>query len=181
MGETVALAMLASIATGLICLVLARALLHKLIAHTDFQTTLAEYRILPVAWSTAAAHVLLLLEAAALVAIITPAHRQEGAVLAGGLFAVYSGAIAINLARGRDRLDCGCGGVERQLSWFLIARNVFLIAGCVCIVTGDMPAMLGLAECAAAAALVSLLWLLLALFDRILGNRSHERATSHGT
>jgi len=178
MQETLAWAMLASIATGLICLVLARALLHKLTARVEFEATVTEYHILPARWSAAAAVALLVLEALTLVAIIAPAYRQQGAVRAAGLFALYSIAIGINLARGRERIDCGCGGVGQQLSWFLIARNLLLIAGCICIVTCDVPAMLGLAECAAAAGLVPLLWLVLALFDRILGNRSHERATS---
>jgi hypothetical protein len=178
MQESVALAMLASIATGLICLVLARALLHKVIARAEFEATLAEYRLLPASWSTAAALALQVLETIALVAIVMPAYRQEGAVLAASLFCVYCAAIVINLLRGRDRIDCGCGGVGQQLSWFLLARNLLLIAACICVVTWDMPALLGVAECVAAAGIVPLLWLLLILFDRILGNRSHERATS---
>jgi len=179
MGGTVALATLASVATGLICLVLARALLHKITARAEFEATLTEYHILPASWSRVATGLLTLLEGVALVAVIAPASRQEGAMLAGTLFGVYSVAIAINLVRGRDLIDCGCGGLGQHLSWFLVGRNLLLIAGCVCIVTCDMPAMLGVAECVAAAGLVPLLWLLLVLFDRILGNRSHERATSH--
>jgi hypothetical protein len=178
MGGTVALATLASVATGLICLVLARALLHKVTARAEFEATLTGYRILPARWSGVATVLLALLEGVAIAAVIAPSTRQEGAVLAGILFGVYSVAIAVNLLRGRDRIDCGCGGLGQQLSWFLVGRNLLLIAGCVCIVTCDMPAMLGVAECAAAAGLVPLLWLLLILFDRILGNRSHERATS---
>jgi hypothetical protein len=176
--ESIPLATLASVATGLICLVLARALLHKLTARAEFEATLGEYRILPQSWTAVAAVCFVVLEAIAIVAIIAPASRQQGAILAAGLFSLYSLAMAINLLRGRDRIDCGCGGAGQHLSWFLVARNLLLVAGCVCIVTCDMPAMLGVAECIAAAGLVPLLWLLLALFDRILGNRSHERATS---
>jgi Methylamine utilisation protein MauE len=176
--DSIALATLASVATGLVCLVLARALLHKLTARAEFAATLTEYRILPESWSKAAAVGLEALEAIAIVAIIAPASRQAGAVLAAGLFSLYSLAMAINLVRGRDRIDCGCGGAGQHLSWFLVGRNLLLVAACACIVTCDMPAMLGVAECAAAAGLVPLLWLLLVLFDRILGNRSHERATS---
>jgi hypothetical protein len=178
MGGTVALATLASVATGLICLVLARALLHKITARAEFEGTLTEYHILPGSWSRAATVLLTLLEGVALVAVIAPVSRVEGAMLAGTLFGVYSVAIAINLMRGRDRIDCGCGGLGQELSWFLVGRNLLLIAGCICIVTCDLPAMLGVAECVAAAGLVPLLWLLLVMFDRILGNRSHERATS---
>jgi hypothetical protein len=178
MADNVALATLASVATGLVCLVLARALLHKLTARTEFEATLAEYHILPARWSKAATRLLEVLEGIAILAIIAPAYRQEGAILAAALFVTYSAAMAINLLRGRDRIDCGCGGAGQPLSWFLVGRNLALVAGCACIVTCDMPAMLGVAECAAAAGLVPLLWLLLVLFDRILGNRSHERATS---
>lgn len=181
MEEAVALEMLASVATGLICLVLARALLHKLTARTEFQATLSEYHLLPVGWSAAVAILLMVLETLALAAIIAPAYRQAGAILAGGLLGLYSVAIAVNLLRGHASIDCGCGSAGQQLSWFLVARNLLLIAGCACIVTCDMPAMPGLAECAAAAGLVPLLWLLLVLFDRILGNRAHERATSRRT
>jgi hypothetical protein len=178
MAESIALATLASVATGLVCLVLARALLHKLTARAEFAATLAEYHILPARWTAAATVLIALLEALAILAIIAPASRQQGAVLAAMLFVLYSAAMAVNLLRGRDHIDCGCGGTGQPLSWFLVGRNLLLIAGCACIVTCDMPAMLGVAECAAAAGLVPLLWLLLVLFDRILGNRSHERATS---
>jgi len=178
MADTVALATLASVATGLVCLVLARALLHKLTARAEFAASLAEYHILPARWSAAATVLIALLEGIAILAIVLPAWRPQGAVLAGVLFVSYSAAMAVNLLRGRDHIDCGCGGAGQPLSWFLVGRNLLLIAGCVCIVTCDMPAMLGVPECVAAAGLVPLLWLLLVLFDRILGNRSHERATS---
>jgi len=178
MADSVALATLASIATGLVCLVLARALLHKLTARAEFEASLTEYQILPAHWSRAATALIGLLEGIAILAIMLPVWRQPGAVLAATLFVLYSGAMAVNLLRGRDQIDCGCGGTGQPLSWFLVGRNLLLVAGCACIVTCDMPAMLGVAECVAAAGLVPLLWLLLVLFDRIIGNRSHERATS---
>jgi len=178
MADSIALATLASVATGLVCLVLARALLHKLTARAEFEASLAEYQILPARWSRVATVLIGLLEAIAIFAVIFPAWRPMGAVLAATLFVLYSTAMAVNLVRGRDHIDCGCGGAGQPLSWFLVGRNLLLVAGCVCIVTCDLPAMLGVAECAAAAGLVPLLWLLLVLFDRILGNRSHERATS---
>jgi hypothetical protein len=44
---------------------------------------------------------------------------------------VYCIAIAINLARGRTEIDCGCGGTEsKPLSGLLLIRNTLLaIAG----------------------------------------------------
>src|ERR1700730_2152852 len=105
MADRVALATLASIATGLICLVLARALLHKLTARAEFAATLAEYHLLPARWSAAATVLIALLEGIAIFAIMAPALRQQGAVLAAVLFVAYSAAMAGNLLRRRDHID----------------------------------------------------------------------------
>lgn len=50
-------------------------------------------------------------------------------VLAIGLFAIFSGAIAINLLRGRHDLSCHCGGVigDHLISWWLVGRNGLLM------------------------------------------------------
>lgn len=52
------------------------------------------------------------------------------AVLAASLLGTYSIAIAINLLRGRNEVSCGCGGFagNHQLSWWLVVRNITLIA-----------------------------------------------------
>jgi Methylamine utilisation protein MauE len=36
--------------------------------------------------------------------------------------------MAINLLRGRNDIDCGCGGAAHPLSWGLVVRNVVLAA-----------------------------------------------------
>src|SRR5262249_43406760 len=52
------------------------------------------------------------------------------------LLGLYAGAIAINLARGRRDIDCGCAGpaARRPISGWLVARNLVLagiaLAGC---------------------------------------------------
>lgn len=41
------------------------------------------------------------------------------------LLAVVTGAVVVNLLRGRTDIDCGCGGAsgDQQLSWALVGRN----------------------------------------------------------
>lgn len=45
-----------------------------------------------------------------------------------GLMLIFTGAIAINLFRGRKDISCGCGGVmgNHKISWWLVVRN-----GCI--------------------------------------------------
>lgn len=50
---------------------------------------------------------------------------------AGILLLMYSIAITVNLLRGRNHISCGCGGMagDHMLSWWLVARNLFLLCG----------------------------------------------------
>ena len=64
------------------------------------------------------------------------------AFASAALFAAYTGAIAINLQRGRIHIDCGCGmarlaGRDQQLSWGLVVRNTLLMAAAL---VATMPA-----------------------------------------
>ncbi len=45
------------------------------------------------------------------------------------LLTIFTGAIAINLARGRTNIDCGCFGpaLRQELSGWLLLRNLFLM------------------------------------------------------
>ena len=51
---------------------------------------------------------------------------QEAALVAFGLYLVFSLVIAISLVRGRDN-DCGCFGKLTPVQWRLVYRNVFLM------------------------------------------------------
>ena len=44
------------------------------------------------------------------------------------LLSLYGAAMAINLARGRRLIDCGCGGEPQRLSGWLVLRNAVLAA-----------------------------------------------------
>ena len=56
--------------------------------------------------------------------------------------------IAVNVARGRTDIDCGCGGVEgrQRLSWSLVARNLVLVALLGCAAQVAAPPLPGIAS-----------------------------------
>lgn len=50
------------------------------------------------------------------------------ALTAIGLLGLFAAAMAINLKRGRDQIDCGCGQshLKQSLRWTLVSRNLVL-------------------------------------------------------
>jgi uncharacterized membrane protein YphA (DoxX/SURF4 family) len=99
---------------------------HKLRSLREFRGVLSTYRLLPESLVAAVAVVVPLVElviGGAALAQYRLAYVAAGIVLLG-----YATAMAINLARGRRLLDCGCGGVAQPLSMVLVARNVVLVA-----------------------------------------------------
>jgi len=52
------------------------------------------------------------------------------ALFAAGLLGLYALAMAINLFRGRNHIDCGCSGPSDRtqiISWSLVKRNLVLV------------------------------------------------------
>jgi len=115
-----------------LALVLGAAALHKVRAPGRFRAARAEYRLLPARLEGAAARALPALEALAALGLLAPASApaRGAAALAGALLVVYGAAIAVNLARGRREIECGCslGGARQPLSGALVARNGLLAA-----------------------------------------------------
>lgn len=92
-----------------------------------FRAAMDNYRLVPDALLGPAAALLALWELLAGALLVPVVTRDSGAVLALALLVLVTTAIAINLVRGRDRIDCGCGGSEHvPLSRGLIARNAAL-------------------------------------------------------
>jgi hypothetical protein len=106
------------------------AALHKLRNRRAFREALAGYRLLPRALLAPAALALPALEGALAGALLTPGLARAGALAGAGLLSVYAAAIAANLARGRRRIDCGCGGPggRQTLGPGLLWRNAGLVA-----------------------------------------------------
>ncbi len=96
----------------------------------EFSGVLANYRLLPTAFVTPLAYALPPVEAALSVALLAAGRSAVPALTAMILLALFSAAIAINLARGRRDIDCGCfqTHLKQTLRWALVARNAGLIA-----------------------------------------------------
>jgi hypothetical protein len=109
-------------------LLLLAAALHKLRDPRRFTATLADYRLLPRPLAGVAAALVAGTELLVMAALA--AAPRLGFAGAACLFLVYAGAIAINLARGRRHIDCGCTGPagSRPISEWLVARNLGLAA-----------------------------------------------------
>ena len=108
---------------GLAWLFLAAAM-HKARDLVDFRSVLATYRVVPDALVTPAAWVVMAAEIAIGVGLLL---RQPVAYAgAAALLVGYALVIALNLARGRRFIDCGCGGATQPLSTGLVVRNAML-------------------------------------------------------
>lgn len=106
------------------------AAVHKLRDLAGFRAALAGYRLLPRRALAPAAAGLAVAEIAVGAACLVPALAAAACLAGAGLLALYAGAIAFNLARGRRAIDCGCGGPggRRPLGAGLAFRNAALVA-----------------------------------------------------
>lgn len=169
-------ALLACMGAGVLALVFARSAAHKVAEFSFFSATLGEYRLLPALFVGPVAMALAVAEVVAIGLLLFPDTRTAGASVAMCLLSLYAAAMAINLRRGRYRIDCGCGGPGQMISWALVVRNLVLtgVASFVAFNTAALDSIP--AGTLVAFAGVLLCWLLLAIFDQIIGNRSHARA-----
>ena len=109
---------LVSICLGLLFLLAA---VHKLTALERFRATLAEYQLLPTAIVAPASLIVPLVEGILGAAWLLGIWSVSVAFASAALLGAYTGAIGINLLRGRVHIDCGCGmarsaGSDQQLS-----------------------------------------------------------------
>ena len=99
-----------------------------------FRAVLADYRIVPAPLLPLAMVVVPAVEAAIAGLWLVAPWSSSALILAccatALLMAVYGGAVAANLLRGRSWIDCGCGAGE-SVSWPMVARNGVL-AGLAC-------------------------------------------------
>lgn len=119
-------ALAAAIGIGLILL---QAGISKLRHRALLPGVIANYRLLPPALVAPAAILLPLAEiviGATLIAGLSPVP----VLLAMLLLSLFAGAMAINIARGRSQIDCGCGRsqLRHPIGWPLVIRNLLLIA-----------------------------------------------------
>ena len=113
--------------------IFALGLLHKLGARAGFEDAVRNYRLLPARMAPFVARLFILLEAAVVTALVSGLWLSAAAVLAAGLLALYGISMAINMARGRRDIDCGCFGpagraASHALNGWLLLRNLVLIS-----------------------------------------------------
>ena len=132
-------------AIAFIALLFARAASHKVFDFTAFTGFVADYRLVPEAMARPLATLVAAAEIAVVLALIVPGGQATGALLAAGLLLAYAGGMAVNLRRGRDRIECGCGGAPQPLGWALVGRNLVLaaIAGAAASLPLSVPGLAG--------------------------------------
>lgn len=124
---------------GGLALLLLTTAVHKVRDLAAFRAAIVGYALLPERFAGAIAVLLATAEAVIGVALLAPASlglRDAALVATASLLALYAVAIAVNLARGRRDIDCGCAGpnAKQPLSEWLLARNALLVvAALVCL------------------------------------------------
>ncbi|HZD52822.1 MAG TPA: MauE/DoxX family redox-associated membrane protein [Woeseiaceae bacterium] len=111
--------------------IFALALTHKLGSLAAFESAVRGYELVPTRLAPAASRLIVLLEAGVVIGLAGGIGLPGAAALAAVLLAIYASAMAINLARGRRHIDCGCFGPAAEaghtLSGGLLLRNAVLI------------------------------------------------------
>jgi hypothetical protein len=94
-----------------------------------FEGSLANYQLVPLWMEKPLAHLLPIIECATAAGLLMASTRTVAAATLLALLTIFTGAIAINLARGRTNIDCGCFGpaLRQELSGWLLLRNLFLL------------------------------------------------------
>ena len=98
---------------------------HKVLHYEDFKRALAGYEILPAFAVVHGAWVFVAFELAAVVELLASFGQSRTGVTV--LLFVYAAAMAINLARGKSVIDCGCGSAGTPLSGWLVGRNLLFV------------------------------------------------------
>ena len=146
-----------------------KAALFKAFDFLEFQGFVADYQLMPDAWVRPVAFLLITLESAVVLALIWDATRTVGIALATSLLGLYALAILINLKRGRNHIECGCGGAPEVLSPRLLVRNLLLMVIALMPMTG-LPEALSLGETLLPLCAGLFMFVTYSLFEQISAN-----------
>jgi hypothetical protein len=146
-----------------LALLFAEAAWHKVSDRIRFGATMRSYHVLPSWWVAPLTWLLPSAEASIAFGLLLPPTRQLAAVGAAMLLLIYTGAIGVNLMRGRREIDCGCFAASARvpLSSWLVARNVILILATFIVVMPVRPRTLiwiDVLTITTAVSTLSLLW-----------------------
>jgi len=152
--------------------VLLQAASHKLGTIAGFAASIADYRLVPERLSYPAAVTFVAAEIAIGCTLLLPATGAMPAVAASGLIALYSLAVAANLARGRRQIDCGCArpGAPQPLRGALLVRNAALVAAAAaCALPSEIRSLVWIDALTIAGGMAAL-WLAYAAIETALSN-----------
>lgn len=158
------------------------AAMHKLSSSARFRAQLTAYELVPSTILPGLARAIPASEMAVVFLILVPITRPWAGVLAGGLLASYTIAIAINLLRGRDDIDCGCGGQPQMLSYWLLLRNAALIIGCLLLIMPGTGRALVLVDFILLSLMIAVLSCTYLLVEQLVRNQAFTKSgkASHG-
>jgi uncharacterized membrane protein YphA (DoxX/SURF4 family) len=93
-----------------------------------FEGSLANYQLAPPWLEKPLAYLLPIIECISAIGLLTRPTRTPAAWMLLGLLVIFTCAVAINLARGRSNIDCGCFGpaLRQELSGWMLVRNLAL-------------------------------------------------------
>jgi uncharacterized membrane protein len=113
-----------------LALIFAASAVMKFVDLNEFRGAVENYRIVPEQIAGIVAIAVPIAEIVGAVGLVIPNTHRAAAILLSMLLIVFTASIAINLLRGRRSIDCGCFGpaLRQQLSWWLPARNLAMIA-----------------------------------------------------
>jgi hypothetical protein len=171
------------IARWLLATVFAVALAHKLRSLPAFAAVVRDYELVPSGTVPPVVGLVVLLEAAVVVALAGGIGVPWAAMLAAALLAIYGAAMAINLARGRRDIDCGCfgpaGGAGRHmLSRWLLVRNALLIGVAAFLLAPATGRALGWLDLASIALATAAGFALFAAADQLIANTPRLRGVA---
>lgn len=154
---------------AVLALLFAAAAWHKVSDRGRFTVSLGAYALLPAPLVAPSALLLPVLEGALAVGLLHVPTRQPAAVASMALLTLYTGAIAVNLARGRRQIDCGCFAPSARipLSPWLVARNLVLIVAAGVLVAPVRARTMVWIDSFTVIAAVLALWLLAAAAQRL--------------
>lgn len=164
-------------ASASLALVFAASAIIKLVDLDEFRAAVENYRVIPERLAGAAAIAIPLLELAGAVGIVVPQTHLLAAMIVSVLLTVFTTAISINLLRGRLNVDCGCFGpaLRQRLSWWLVMRNLGMIAFAMIAIVPDGRPLIAL-DLMSIGFGASTLVVLYAAMNYALANEPHLRA-----
>ena len=123
---TLALSILALVAQTVSGLIFALAGAIKLTQRQQFASLVERFRVLPKRASRKFAAALPPVELGLGLSILAQFGQPWPEIAGAILLMVFAVAVAINLARGENQLNCGCFGMSQTISWRLVLRNLSL-------------------------------------------------------